>query len=617
MKRTVSFLFALALACSGAQNGPKNKISPDAVNTDAFANVQVIVQWTVATGPITTAKILALGGRVVKQFTAIHQGVYVIPGSALSSLDADPTVKYVSIDRTVKRKLATTAAAINAPTVWKSGYVGTGIGVAVLDSGINPDPNLGLKTPIAGLLAVLLPAAPVNQPVYTDDFTPSAYDSNNHPTPSFGQDWYGHGQHIAGIIASNGQASTCPTCSAPLVGIAPGANLIDLKVLDSTGEGTDSQVIAAIDQAITLKNTYNIRVMNLSLGRPVYESYTQDPLCQAVEAAWQAGIVVVVAAGNDGRDNSNNNLGYGTILAPGNDPYVITVGSMKTMGTAARADDLIASYSSKGPTAVDEIVKPDIVAPGNLIVSLLAQHGTLPLTNPQNAVTSYSIQGAGPQPNQAPAGGNVPANTSQQPPAVNFGPGYSNSYYTLSGTSMATAVVSGAVADLLQAHPKLTPDQVKILLMQSASKTFPQSSTVVDNTGDVYTAYYDIFTVGAGYLDMEAAMNQAAQVPTSGDSLSPASSYDPTSGNIYLTFDTNSAWVNQSVWPNTSYWGPSAVWSSSVLNGSQAIWSSKSMWGASADSAASNLYSEKSMWGASSDATESTDASESIINGDN
>jgi serine protease AprX len=221
--------------------------------------------------------------------------------------------------------------------------------------------------------------------------------------------------------------------------------------------------------------------------------------------------------------------------------------------------------------------------------------------------------GAGPQPNRAAQGGNVPANATQQPPQVNFGPGYSNTYYTLSGTSMATAVVSGAVADLLQANPGLTPDQVKILLMQSASKTFPQSSTVVDDSGNVYTDYYDIFTVGAGYLDLQAAMNQASQVPASGDAMSPVSNYDPTSGNIYLTFDPQSAWINQTVWSNKSMWGASAVWSSSVLSGAQAIWSSKSMWGASADAASSSLWSEKSMWGASSDQTSSTmDASSGL-----
>jgi serine protease AprX len=143
-------------------------------------------------------------------------------------------------------------------------------------------------------------------------------------------------------------------------GIAPNVNIINFHALGQTGQGTDSSVIHAISKAISQKNQYNIRVLNLSLGRPVYESYALDPLCQAVEAAWKAGIVVVVAAGNDGRTNYSIYNGYGTITAPGNDPYVITDGAMNTKGTPDRFDDTMTSYSSKGPTAIDHIVKPDL-----------------------------------------------------------------------------------------------------------------------------------------------------------------------------------------------------------------------------------------------------------------
>src|SRR5262249_25283563 len=156
--------------------------------------------------------------------------------------------------------------------------------------------------------------------------------------------------------------------------------------LDENGQGSDSQIIAAINTAILLKPLFNIRVINLSLGRPIFESYENDPLCQAVEAAYRAGIVVVVAAGNNGRDNSQGQNGYGTVTSQGNDPYVVTVGAMKTMGTTDRKDDLIASYSSKGPTAIDHIAKPDLVAPGNLLVSL-GINGTLAAEFPQNRVS--------------------------------------------------------------------------------------------------------------------------------------------------------------------------------------------------------------------------------------
>ncbi|HEX4772493.1 MAG TPA: S8 family peptidase [Bryobacteraceae bacterium] len=604
MKKAASAFLVLALACSGAQSGHKPKISADAASTDALATQQVIVQWNIPIGDATAALITSVGGTVISEFKSVRQGLYLVPGSALGTLSSDPIVKYISADRKVKRKLATTAATINAPQVWSAGFTGTGVGVAVLDSGINQDDNLGVQAD--------------KTITFVNDFTPNAYDATGKKTSSFGLDWYGHGQHIAGIIASSGKASICGRCSKSMIGIASGASLIDLKVLDATGEGTDSQVIAAINQAIQLKNTYNIRVINLSLGRPVLESYTDDPLCQAVEAAWKAGIVVVVAAGNDGRDNSANNQGYGTILAPGNDPYVITVGSMKTMNTNDRSDDLIASYSSKGPSAIDHVVKPDILAPGNLMVSLLAQHGRLALANPQNAVTLASIQG-GSEPSKPATSPVLPSDLTKEPPGVNFGGGYSAKYYTLSGTSMAAGVVSGAVADLIQAYPALTPDQIKILLMQTASKTFPASSYVVDDQGNTYTSYYDMFTVGAGYLNLNAAFKGAGNVPTSGNSLSPVSSYDSTSGNVYVSFDPQSAWTNPAVWSNKSMWGASSVWSSSVLNGSSAIWSSKSMWGASADSASKSLWGAKSMWGASSDQSASSmdSASSAEVSGEN
>lgn len=183
--------------------------------------------------------------------------------------------------------------------------------------------------------------------------------------------------------------------------------------------------------------------------------YKQDPLCQAVEQAWKAGIVVVVAAGNAGRNNSANTNGYGTITAPGNDRYVITVGAMKTMAPNSRADDLIASYSSKGPTLLDHVVKPDLVAPGNRVVSILSSTSHLQQTYTPTLVpmTFYQSNGSG---------------------------AMSSDYFRLSGTSMAAPVVNGAAALLIQKNPTLTPDQVKARLMRTATKTFPAYSTVVD-----------------------------------------------------------------------------------------------------------------------------------------
>jgi serine protease AprX len=372
--------------------------------------------------------------------------------------------------------------------------------------------------------------------------------------------------------------------------MAPNASIINLRVLDANGQGSDSYLIAAIDQALQLKNTYNIRVINLSLGRPIFESYKLDPLCQAVEAAWRAGITVVVAAGNDGRDNSMGNDGYGTIESPGNDPYVITVGAMKAMDTYTRTDDLVASYSSKGPSAIDHVVKPDIMAPGNHVVSLLSPNSTL-AAEPANAVPLSYYQAGG---------GSTP----------------STSFLMLNGTSMSTPVVSGVIADLLQAHPSLTPDQIKARLMKTAYKTFPTSSTAVDPvTGQTFTSQYDIFTIGAGYLDAAAAL--ANTDVANGTAMSPIATYDATSGQVYLTYDPSSIWNNTNASGKTtaapaSVWGTNSVWGNVVVDADKTVWGANSVWGNSSIAAfqtvwgASGVWADKTVWGAATTSANKT-----------
>jgi serine protease AprX len=571
MKKAVSIFLATAFSCWAG--GHSKKISGDLEHMSPESTVKVIVQWHQGAGAAAEQSIRNAGGLAVSKFKAIHGGVYTLPASSLEHLAKNPEVKYISLDRPLKTNLDNSAAAVNVAAAWEAGFTGSGIGVAVIDSGINSDPNLGsTKNPVVfsydftdPKAAAFAAAALAN---ITGPISATSLPLKSTPAP----DQYGHGQHVAGIIAARGQAATCRNCTRQFSGMAPGVSLIDLKVLDANGEGTDSNAILAIETAIALKNVYNIRVINLSLGRPVYESYTQDPLCQAVEAAWKAGIVVVVAAGNDGRDNTYGQQGYGTINAPGNDPYVITVGAMKTEGTYDRTDDLIASYSSKGPTQVDHVVKPDLVAPGNLVVSLLANNSMLSQQYPQNAVSTSYYQ-------TVPNKGTI-----------------SNTYFTLSGTSMAAPVVSGAAADLLQANPSLTPDQVKALLMQTAYKSFPQSSAVTDLTsGITYTDYYDIFTVGAGYLDVAAALKSVNSVPATGTALSPIANYDPTTGVVTVSLDPTSMWVNQSLLGDRSNWGVNSIWNSSVLQGNRC------MWGISTTTSA-----DRSMWGVSSVYSSST-----------
>jgi serine protease AprX len=510
MSSNMRYLFLklpILVLVSGVSFAQVAKVAQDVDLRDPEAQMDVIVQYKQPPTPAVHQHLIDGGGTLRAALKSVKAGLYTIHARQLAALAADPNVKHISPDRKLRGLLDNSAAAVNAPVAWNAGLSGNGIGIAVIDSGISPHADL-----VSGGNRLV--------------FLQSLVGGGN-------SDYYGHGEHVAGIIAGNGTDSSCTNCTRHLVGIAPKANLLSLRILDQNGEGTDSAVIAAIDLAIELKSWFQIRVINLSLGRPVYESYTVDPLCQAVEAAWKAGIVVVVAAGNDGRDNSFGNSGYGTINAPGNDPYVITVGAMKSMGTPQRTDDLIASYSSKGPTQIDHIIKPDLVAPGNLVVSLLAPTGTLETAYPQNA---------------------VPLNYYESTPDTTPSP----YYFRLSGTSMAAPVVSGAVALLLEAHPELTPDQVKARLMRTAYKQFPQSSTAFDSTtNQSFTSYYDLFTVGAGYLDIAAAL--ADTTVFTGSALSPVATSDSSSGTVVCSSNTVCAdpilWAAQTVWGNQSVWG--------------------------------------------------------------
>src|SRR4029077_16479978 len=169
-------------------------------------------------------------------------------------------------------------------------------------------------------------------------------------------------------------------------GIAPGAYLLNLRVLGDDGSGTASDVIEAIDWAIEPGHEYNVSVINLSLGAPVLQPYRDDPLCEAVERAVKAGITVVAAAGNFGKTKDGRAV-LGGITTPANSPYVIAVGAIDTHGTAARSDDTLASYSSKGPTRYDLIIKPDLSAPGHHIASAESGDSYLSKTLPQNHVS--------------------------------------------------------------------------------------------------------------------------------------------------------------------------------------------------------------------------------------
>jgi len=346
-----------------------------------------------------------------------HGAVLAANAAEIAGLAADAGVDHLSGDVPVRTWMSVSNVSTAADQTRAgvsgllgigaiAGVTGQGVGVAVVDSGISTHAALSKKV-VANVSFV------------TGD--PSVADV------------YGHGTHIAGIIAGQASAATYVT-KLYTGGIAPGANLINVRVLGADGTGLTSDVIAGIEWVIANKAKYNIRVINLSLGHPVNESFATDPLCEAVAEAVNAGIVVVVAAGNSGK-SADGHMVLGSITSPGNAPLALTVGALNTFATVNRSDDAVTTYSSRGPTRFDLIVKPDVAAPGNKIVSLQASGSYLP--------TFY--------------------------PALHTAGTGTNAYMTLSGTSMAAPMVSGGVALLLQGTPSASPAQVKLVMQNGAT----------------------------------------------------------------------------------------------------------------------------------------------------
>jgi serine protease AprX len=336
----------------------------------------------------------------------------------LSALSADAAIDHLSGDLPVRNTMSVSNASTGADQT-KAGSAsgllgltgisavnGQGVGVAVVDSGISAHDALARRV-VASVSFV------------TGD--PSTDDG------------FGHGTHVAGIIAGAAGPATRVT---PLYtgGIAPGVSLVSVRVLNDEGVGYTSDVIDGIEWVIANRAKYNIRVINLSLGHAVTEPCVTDPLCEEVGRAVSAGLVVVAAAGNNGV-TPDGHTELGGITSPGNSPAVITVGALNTWGTVARGDDTVTTYSSRGPTAYDFAVKPDLAAPGNKIISLEATGSYL-----STHYAGLHRAGSG-----------------------------TNAYMQLSGTSMATPMVSGAVALLLQGAPGLSPAQVKLALQMGAT----------------------------------------------------------------------------------------------------------------------------------------------------
>jgi len=392
------------------------------------SRVQVIVQkW--AKDQSLEQLVAKLGGTVTLDLHIINAFAAELPASAVSKLATARGVRWVSLDAVlgdsagpvddrsqIDSPISTTnlrsvyTRAIGATQLWSEtpSMQGQGIGVAVVDSGVTKHDDLRQTTDSKS------------------GFRISAWQSYyqrcaaNQCLYDGAVDMFGHGTHVAGIIGGNGARSY-----GAYVGVAPRVNIIGVKVSDDNGAGRTSTVVAGLQWVYENRNRYNIRVVNLSLNGSIPESYNTSPLDAALEILWFNRIVVVVSAGNSGS---------ASLYPPANDPFVITVGAIDDRGTVEPNDDILARFSAYG-TIGQGLTKPDLVAPGTNIISLLASGSSLAQKHPDHSVSGF------------------------------FG---SNQYFRMSGTSMASAVVAGAVALLLQEEPTLTPDQVKYRLMATA-----------------------------------------------------------------------------------------------------------------------------------------------------
>jgi serine protease AprX len=406
--------------------------------------VSVIVEGRPGADAVVARRVRELGGRVSRALPIIHGVAAAVPTQRLAALAADPAIGAVAPDARARMSATTASDGLTAPTsdyrqairvdqVWQAGDQGQGVTVALVDTGVSASPDLQGR---------ILPV--------TDDVTGRTAPCENLSGEPTCDDTYGHGTFVAGIIAGNGAAS-----DGTWSGVAPRANLVVVKVAGRDGASDVSNVLAAIQWVVSFKDRYHIRVLNLSFATDSTQSYRSDPFDYAVERAWDAGIVVVVAA-------SNRGPGRGTVAKPGDDPLVITVGAVDDRGTPGIGDDALPNFSARGPTAADALAKPDVVAPGAHIVSLRAAGSTIDEAFPDPVDTAYRRG---------------------------------------SGTSFSTAATSGVVALMLARTPGLEPDEVKYALAATA-RPLPASG--------------DPMAVGAGEVDATVAVNPPAGTANAG-----------------------------------------------------------------------------------------------------
>jgi serine protease AprX len=431
MRRLPGILAIAAVALAGG--APTDAATPPRVRSSDW-----IVQFEAGV-PATQQRALvrAAGGEVTRDLHLIRGLGVRLPGGARARLADATGVRAVTPNAATapaggsrwetfdSASLETSfVQSTRADKVWTqptSPATGAGVAVAVVDTGIAgdlPEFRASVDDPTSRVVASVV----------------------THPDATTATDLYGHGTHVAGLVAGSGRALD-PTdlLYERYSGTAPRAKLVSVKVSDDHGNSTVVDVIAGLQFVVDHGADYGVRVVNLSLGSTVPMSYNLDPLDAAVEEVWAHGIVVVAAAGNRGTDPD------AVSYAPANDPYVITVGAVDDRGTKDTADDSVASWSSRGLTQ-DGHPKPDLVAPGAHIAAPLAPDSDFNWLCQQCVIDDR--------------------------------------YFMLSGTSMAAPIVAGIAADILSLHPDWTPDQVKGALMLTA-KYLPEAAPLSAGVGEI------------------------------------------------------------------------------------------------------------------------------------
>ena len=371
-----------------------DKLSPDlrelVAGADQNRTVKVILQSDDIDNPQLLDLLKSNGVVIEGREAAFNILIIDLPVRLAQEVAAARGARHLSLDKPIEflghietttgvslvRSLTNTTIIGGMVNTVTSQLDGTGIGIAIVDSGVYENHHFYED------------ATGTDRVVKSVDFTGSGSGGDLNRDP------YGHGSHVAGLAAgSKGDFNELLNYR----GMAPNAKIINVRVLGANGIGTTAALLQGLDWIYTNRSAQNIKVVNMSLGTPAIETWRNDPLCRAARKLVDAGIVVVAAAGNNGKNAAGQKI-YGAIHSPGNDPSVITVGATNTFGTDARNDDGIATFSSRGPTRssytdtatsvrkYDNLIKPDLVAPGNKIISATKKTVLLLASNPVNKV---------------------------------------------------------------------------------------------------------------------------------------------------------------------------------------------------------------------------------------